>query len=147
MFKSSKTFKDIESSYWSEESNEKLLNSLQKRLEKVFWKNHFSLSECKEVLKDYLGRTVDEGTKALMHLTFATEAAKVSSTYGGFGASFCHSIDSSARKYMDYAKQHPDFFRIHEAEFKKLVNISDPLGYGVTDGLECMLDNVSKKIQ
>jgi neutral trehalase len=59
MFKSSKTFKDIESSYWSKESNEELVAGLQKRLDKVFWKNHFSMGECKGVLSDYLGRTVD----------------------------------------------------------------------------------------
>ena len=73
MFKSSKVFKDIESSCWSVESNDELIASLQKRLEKVFWKEQFSLSECKGVLNDYLSRTVDEGTKALMHLAFAAE--------------------------------------------------------------------------
>ena len=78
MFKSSKVFKDIESSCWSVESNDELIASLQKRLEKVFWKEQFSLSECKGVLNDYLSRTVDEGTKALMHLAFAAEAAELS---------------------------------------------------------------------
>ena len=38
MFKSSKVFKDIESSCWSRASNDELMVSLQKRLEKVFWK-------------------------------------------------------------------------------------------------------------
>ena len=76
MFKSSKVFKDIESSYWSEESNEELLGGLKKHLERVFWKDHFSMGECKGVLNDYLSRTVDEGTKALMHLAYASEAAK-----------------------------------------------------------------------
>jgi hypothetical protein len=38
MFKSSKTFKDIESSYWSKESKEELLDDLKNRLRKVFWK-------------------------------------------------------------------------------------------------------------
>ena len=66
MFKSSKVFKDIESSCWSRASNDELMVSLQKRLEKVFWKEQFSLSECKGVLNDYLSRTVDEGTKALI---------------------------------------------------------------------------------
>lgn len=70
MFKASKVFKDIESSYWSEASNDELMASLQKRLEKVFWKKYFSLGECKGVLNDYLSRTVDGGTKALMHLAF-----------------------------------------------------------------------------
>ncbi len=37
MFKSSKVFKDIESSCWNKESNDEMLDSLRKRLEKVFW--------------------------------------------------------------------------------------------------------------
>ena len=107
MFKSSRVFKDIESSYWSEEANAELLASLQKRLEKVFCKEQFSLSECKGVLNDYLGRTVDEGTKALMHLAFAAEAAELSVAYGDFGERFYNSLESSAEKFLDYAKLHP----------------------------------------
>ena len=80
-FKSSKVFKDIESSCWSKESNDELMTSLQKGLEKIFWKEQFSLGECKGVLNDYLSRTVDEGTKALMHLAFATEAAELSAAF------------------------------------------------------------------
>ena len=53
MFKSSKIFKDIESSYWSKESNDELMAGLRKHLEKVFWKEQFSLGDCKSVLKDY----------------------------------------------------------------------------------------------
>ena len=96
MFKSSKVFKDIESSCWSVESNDELIVSLQKRLEKVFWKEQFSLSECKGVLNDYLSRTVDEGTKALMHLAFAAEAAELSAVYGDYGGRFYNSLESSA---------------------------------------------------
>ena len=57
IFKSSKVFKDIESSCWNVASNDELMASLRKRLEKVFWKEQFSLSECKGVLNDYLSRT------------------------------------------------------------------------------------------
>ena len=78
MFKSSKLFKDIESTCWSDESKEEILNEMKKRLGKVFWKNNFSLREYKGVLNDYLGRTVDEGTKALMHLAFSAESVKLS---------------------------------------------------------------------
>ena len=103
IFKSSKVFKDIESSCWNVASNDELMASLRKRLEKVFWKEQFSLSECKGVLNDYLSRTVDEGTKALMH---------------------------------------PDFFSLHETEFENLISPADPLGYGVSDDLGYMMENV-----
>lgn len=146
LFKSSKTFKDIESSYWSEGSNDELLSDLQKRLEKVFWKNNFSLSECKGVLKDYLDRTIDERTKALMHFAFAVEEARLSATYGDFGTGFYNSLVSSAKKYMDYAKQHPSFFRIYETEFEKLIKITDSFGYGVSGDLECLLEEARKEI-
>ena len=136
----------IESSYWSEESNEKLLNSLKKRLEKVFWKNNFSLSECKGVLKDYLERTIDERTKALMYLAFATEAARLSVTYGDFGTGFYNSLVSSAKKYMDYTKQHPIFLRLHEEEFEKLINTADSFGYGVSADLRRMMKDARKEI-
>ena len=142
MFKSSKIFKDVESSYWSEEANEELLAELQKRLEKVFWKENFSLGECKGVLNDYLSRTVDEGTKALMHLAYATEAAELSATYGDFGERFYNSLESSAEKYLEYAKLHPEFFGIHESEFEDLISTADPLGYGVSDNLEYMLEDI-----
>lgn len=142
MFKSSKVFKDIESSSWSEESNNELMVSLQRRLEKVFWKEQFSLSECKGVLNDYLSRTVDEGTKALMHLAFAAEAAELSAAYGDFGERFYNSLESSAEKFMDHAKHYPDFFSLHEAEFENLISTADPLGYGVSDDLGYMLEDV-----
>ena len=141
MFKSSKVFKDIESSCWSEESNDKLMASLQKRLEKVFWKEQFSLGECKGVLNDYLSRTVDEGTKALMHLVFAAEAAELSAAYGDFGERFYNSLESSAEKFLDYAKLHPDFFSLHEAEFENLISVASPLGYGVSDDLGYMMED------
>ena len=142
MFKSSKVFKDIESSCWSEESNDELIVSLRKHLEKVFWKEQFSLGECKSVLNDYLGRTVDEGTKALMHLAFAAEAAELSATYGDFGERFYDSLESSAQKFLDYAKLHSGFFSLHEAEFENLISTADPLGYGVSDSLEYMMEEV-----
>lgn len=142
MFKSSKVFKDVESSYWSEGFNDELMAGLQKRLEKVFWKEQFSLGECKGVLNDYLSSTVDGGTKALMHLAFAAEAAELSAAYGDFGERFYNSLESSAEKFLDYAKLHPDFFRLHEAEFEKLISVTDPLGYGVSDNLGYMIENV-----
>ena len=141
MFKSSKVFKDVESSCWSEESNDELMVGLQKRLEKVFWKEQFSLGECKGVLNDYLNRTVDEGTKALMHLAFAAEAAELSAAYGDFGERFYNSLESSAEKFLDYAKLHPEFFSLHEAEFENLISTADPLGYGVSDNLEYMMED------
>ena len=142
MFKTSKVFKDIESSCWSGASNDELLVSLQKRLEKVFWKEQFSLSECKGVLNDYLSRTVDEGTKALMHLAFAAEAAELSAAYGDHGKKFYNSLESSAEKFLNYAKLHPDFFSLHETEFENLISTADPLGYGVSDDLGYMMENV-----
>ena len=142
MFKSSKVFKDIESSCWSVESNDELIVSLQKRLEKVFWKEQFSLSECKGVLNDYLSRTVDEGTKALMHLAFAAEAAELSAAYGDYGKKFYNSLESSAEKFLNYAKLHPDFFSLHEIEFENLISTAGPLGYGVSDDLGYMMENV-----
>lgn len=142
MFKASKVFKDIESSCWSEESNDELMASLQKRLEKVFWKGRFSLGECKGVLNDCLSRTVDEGTKALMHLAFAAEAAELSAAYGDFGEGFYNSLESSSEKFLDYAKLHPDFFSLHEAEFENLISTADSLGYGVSDTLGYMIEDV-----
>ena len=133
MFKSSKVFKDIESSCWSEESNDELIVSLRKHLEKVFWKEQFSLGECK---------SVDKRTKALMHVAFATEAAELSAVYGDFGERFYNSLESSAEKFLDYAKHHPEFFSLHEVEFENLISTADPLGYGVSDNLEYMMENV-----
>ena len=147
MFKSSKVFKDIESSYWSEESSDELMASLQKRLKKVFWKEQFSLGECKSVLNDYLSRTVDKGTKALMHLAFAAEAAELSAAYGDFGQRFYNSLESSAEKFLDYAKLHPDFFSLHEAEFENLISTADPLGYGVSDDLGYMLEDARAELE
>jgi hypothetical protein len=146
MFKSSKTFKDIESSYWSKESNEELVAGLQKRLDKVFWKNHFSMGECKGVLSDYLGRTVDEGTKALMHLAYAAEAVKLSAAFGDYGESFYNSLESSAEKFLHYAQQHPDFFSLHEEEFERIILTAEPLGYGVSEDLEDMLVDVRAEL-
>ena len=146
MFKSSKLFKDIESCYWSEESKEELLDDLRKRLGKVFWKENFSLSECKGVLNEHLGRTVDEGTKALMHLAFSAEAVNLSATFGDFGESFYNSLVSSAEKFLDYAKLHPDFFSLHEEEFEEIIFAAEPLGYGVGDDLDVMLDDARTEL-
>lgn len=146
MFKSSKVFKDIESSYWSKESNDELLDILRKRLGKVFWKERFSLSECKGVLNDYLGRTIDEGTKALMHLAFATEAVRLSLTYGDFGGSFCNSIESSGIKFLNYARRHPEFFALHEAEVEKIISAAEPLGYGISMDLGYMLEDIRAEL-
>ena len=146
MFSASKVFKDVESSYWSEGYNDTLLSNLQKQLGKVFWKMQFSLNECKGVLNDYLNKTVDEGTKALMHLAFATEAAKLSATYGDFGERYYNNLMSSAKKFMDYARVHPDFFRLHETEFEKIIVITDSLGYGVSYNLEYLLANVRAEL-
>jgi len=146
MFKSSKLFKDIESSYWSEESKEELLNDLQKRFKKVFWKDAFSLSECKGVLNDYLGRTVDGETKALMHLAFSAEAAELSAAFGDFGERFYNSLVSSAEKFLDYARLNPDFFIFHEEEFEKIISDAEYLGYGVYDYLESMIEDVRMEL-
>ncbi|MBQ8305499.1 MAG: hypothetical protein IJX90_04690 [Blautia sp.] len=142
MFKASKVFKDIESSYWNEESQEELLDNLRKRFEQVFWKDEFSLSECKGVLNDYLDRTIDEGTKALMHFAFLAEAVKLSATFGDFGERYYNSLLSSAEKFLDYAKLHPDFFSLHEAEYEEIISAADPLGYGVQDVLGGMIGDV-----
>ena len=99
MFKSSKVFKDIESSCWSRASNDELMVSLQKRLGKVFWKEQFSLSECKGVLNDYLSRTVDEGTKALMHLAFAAEAAELSARMVTMGKNFTTALNPQLKNF------------------------------------------------
>ncbi len=142
IFKSSKLFKDIESSYWSEESKEELLDDLKNRLRKVFWKEDFSLSELKDVLNDYLSRTVDEELKARMHLVYAIEAAELSANFGDFGERFYNSLESSAEKCLSYAKLHPEFFCLHEAELEDLIATAEPLGYGVSDNLDDMVEEI-----
>lgn len=142
MFKSSKLFKDIESSYWSKESKEELLDDLKNRLRKVFWKEDFSLSELKDVLNDYLSRTVDEELKARMHLVYAIEAAELSANFGDFGERFYNSLESSAEKCLSYAKLHPEFFCLHEAELEDLIATAEPLGYGVSDNLDDMVEEI-----
>ena len=92
------------------------------------------------MLNDCLSRTVDEGTKALMHLAFAAEAAELSAAYGDFGERFYNSLESLAEKFLDYAKLHPEFFSLHEAEFETLISVADPLGYGVSDDLGYMIE-------
>lgn len=99
-----------------------------------------------DVLNDYLSRTVDEGTKALTHLAFAAEAAELSAAYGDYGGNFYNILESSAEKFLDYAKLHPDFFSLHETEFENLISTADPLGYGVSDDLGYMMENVRIKL-
>ena len=140
LYKSSKFFKDIENSFWDEESDKELLEKLKNRLGKVFWKNHFSLSECKGVLNDYLGRTLNEETKALMHLAFAIEATELSAAYGDYGDRFYDNLESSAEIFLKYAEQHPEFFSTYESEFEKMITAADPLGYGIADDLGHMLE-------
>ena len=77
-----------------------------------------------------------------MHVAFATEAAELSAVYGDFGERFYNSLESSAEKFLDYAKHHPEFFSLHEVEFENLISTADPLGYGVSDNLEYMMENV-----
>ena len=77
-----------------------------------------------------------------MHLAFATEAAELSAAYGDYGEKFYNSLESSAEKFLNYAKLHPDFFSLHETEFENLISTADPLGYGVSDDLGYMMENV-----
>lgn len=146
MFKDNKVFKDIESSCWSEESNDELLNSFQKKLEKVFWKEQFSLGECKVVLKEALSRTVNVRTQALMHLAFASEAAQLSAAYGDFGNAFYNALYKSAERFLNYCKTDLDFFEQHEEKYEKLINDTDPLGYGISDDLGYMLEDVRDEL-
>ena len=135
LFKTNKIFKDIESGFFNPADNEELLNALTKKLERVFWKEQFSLSECKGILKDYCSRTTDTGTIALMHLVFAKTATELSATYGDYGESFYNNLISSAEKFLEYARSDKKFFEVHEEEFEKLIKLADPIGYGVADDL------------
>jgi hypothetical protein len=141
LFKSNKVFKDIESSSWDPDTaNEELLKEYYKRLEKAFWKESFSLSECKGVLKEYLSRTTDDQTKAEIQLGFAQEAAELSKTYGDFGDSFYNSLISAAEKFINYCKTDTIFFDNYEEGVEKLIDTCGYFGYGVSDDLEVMLD-------
>ena len=75
-------------------------------------------------------------------LAFAAEAAELSAVYGDYGGRFYNSLESSAEKFLNYAKLHPDFFSLHETEFENLISTADPLGYGVSDDLGYMMENV-----
>ena len=142
LFKTNKVFKDIESTAFNPKDNQSLLASLIKKLEKTFWKEQFSLSECKSVLKDYISRTNDLDTIALMHLTFASTAAELSATYGDFGNSFYNSILSAGEKCLDHCMQSRLFFEAHENEIESLIQTCGSFGYGVEDYLERKLDDV-----
>ena len=145
LFKSNKVFKDIESSAFNPADNQSLLDALTKKLDRTFWKEQFSLSECKAVLKDYCSRTTDQSTIALMHLAFATEAAKLSATYGDFGNSFYNSIVSAADKCLDRCMQSRSFFDSHEDEIEKLIRTCGGFGYGVEECIRCKLDDVRER--
>ena len=77
-----------------------------------------------------------------MHLAFAAEAAELSAAYGDHGKKFYNSLESSAEKFLNYAKLRPDFFSLHEIEFENLISTAGPLGYGVSDDLGYMMENV-----
>lgn len=146
LFKDNKTFKDIESSSWSEDDNTAMVEELQKKLGKVFWKESFSLGECKGVLKEALSRTVKTDAKALMHLAFASEAVELSAAYGDFGEAFYNAMEKSAEEFLKYCKTDKDFFEKHEDEFEKIIKTADPIGYGITDDLGYMLEDVREDL-
>lgn len=50
LFRSNKVFKDIESTTWDVNDNGRLLEEFEKKIKKAFWKDDFSLLECKSVL-------------------------------------------------------------------------------------------------
>lgn len=142
LFKGNKAFKDIESGCWSDDDNVSMVQELQKKLDKVFWKESFSLGECRSVLKEALSRTVKPDTQALMHMAFATEAVELSAAFGDFGKSFYNALYKSAETFLEYCKTDRDFFEKHEGEFERLINIADPIGYGIADDLGMMLEDV-----
>ena len=146
LFKSNKVFKDVESTTWDENENSRLLEELEKKLEKVFWKERFSLSECKAVLKDYEGRTISPSTIALMYLAFATEAAELSSTYGNFGERFYNSLEKAAEVYLDYARTDEAFFTANDDKFQHLIETTADIGYGVSENLEEMYYSASAEV-
>ena len=80
--------------------------------------------------------------KALMHLTFSAESVKLSAAFGDFGERFYNSLESSAEKFLDYAKLHPDFFSLHEEEYEEIISAADSLGYGVQEDLQFMIEDV-----
>ena len=141
LFSSSKPFKDIESSIFSVSDNEKLLEQLQKKLDRVFWKDSFSLSECKGVLKEAISRCAHQPTIALMQLYFASDAAQLSASYGDYGEAFYDALEKAAEKYLDYAKTDVEFFAAHEDESEELIKTCGALGYGVEDDLAIMLED------
>jgi len=112
----------------------------------IFWKRRFSLSECKAVLKDYLGRTMDKRIIALMNLAFAREAVHLSRDLGDFGDSFYTALENAAEKCLDYAKTDVDFYEAHKNEFDDLLDSASNCGYGVQYSLENMLDEVRDEL-
>ena len=146
LFKDNRVFKDLESSFWSEESNEEMLEALKKKLDKMFWKESFSLGECKGVLKEALSRTVDGKTQVLMHLAFASEAIELSATYGDYGNSFYNTLYKSAEEFMKYCRTDKEFFEAHQDEFESLIKRADPIGYGLADDLGYMLEDIREDL-
>ena len=146
LFKSNRVFKDIESTTWDVSENSRLLEELEKKFDKVFWKESFSLSECKAVLKDYASRTLNPATIALMYLAFATEAAEVSSAYGDFGERFYDALEKAAEIYLDYARTDEAFFNANDDKFQHLLDTASNLGYGVRDDLEEMYFNAQAEV-
>ena len=93
-------------------------------------------------MKDHLIWTLNEGKMAIRHITFVVEAEELSAVYSDYGERFYNSLETSAEKFLNYAKLHPDFFSLHETEFENLISTADPLGYGVSDDLGYMMENV-----
>ena len=142
LFGDAKVFRDLENTFWDKGANGKLLEQLQKKLSQVFWKNSFSLGECRSVLKAYTEKTTDRSTLALMHLAFASEAAQLSASVGDFDSSFYTALVKAAEKYLEYAATDPEFFRKHEEDFQDLIDTCGEFGYGVADELEMRFDGL-----
>ena len=140
LFRDAKGFRDLENAFWDKGANSQLLEQLQRKLSRVFRKRDFSLGECRAVLKEFLGKTTDPSTHALMHLAFAREAAELSEDMGDFAGSYYDALLKAADKYLDYAGTDPEFFRKHEKEFRELIDTCSSFGYGVADALEIRFD-------
>ena len=146
LFKTNRVFKDIESTTWAVDENAQLLESYQKKIEKAFWKDDFSLSECKAVLKDYSSRTLNPSTIALMHLSFAMEAAELSAACGDFSERFYSSLEKAAEVFLDYTRTDIEFFSTHEDAFQCLIDTCGSFGWGVQGNLEKMLRDAQAEV-
>lgn len=146
LFKSNKVFKDIESTTWAVDENAQLLESYQKKLEKAFWKDDFSLSECKAVLTDYASRTLNPSIIALMYLSFAMEAAELSAACGDFSERYYAALEKAAEVFLDYARTDIEFFSTHEDAFQCLIDTCGSFGWGVQSNLEKMLRDAQAEV-